>query len=147
MPAVSKVLVVGGGAAGAATAILLAQAGVEVDLVEIKPDIVTLGSGITLQGNALRVLRDLGVWDQVEAAGYGFDTLGLRAPDPAGTVIAVLPDARTGGPDLPATLGMPRQELARALHERAAELGGSCMIDRRPGGGTRVLARLPIQRG
>jgi 2-polyprenyl-6-methoxyphenol hydroxylase-like FAD-dependent oxidoreductase len=123
MPAVSKVLVVGGGAAGAATAILLARAGVEVDLVEIKPDIVTLGSGITLQGNALRVLRDLGVWDEVRAAGYGFDELGLRAPDPAGTVLAVIPDARTGGPDLPATLGMPRQELARVLHEQAVAVG------------------------
>ncbi|WP_028049428.1 FAD-dependent monooxygenase [Cellulomonas sp. URHD0024] len=123
MPAVSKVLVVGGGAAGVATAILLAEAGVEVDLLEIKPDIVTLGSGITLQGNALRVLRDLGVWDDVQKAGYGFDTLGLRAPDPAGTVIAVLPDARTGGPDLPAALGMPRQELARVLHARAEDVG------------------------
>ncbi|GIG21189.1 FAD-dependent oxidoreductase [Cellulomonas chitinilytica] len=123
MPAVSKVLVIGGGAAGAATAIFLAEAGVEVDLVEIKPDIVSLGSGITLQGNALRVLRDLGVWDRVEEAGYGFDTLGLRAPDPAGTLIAVLPDARTGGPDLPATVGMPRQDLARILHERATLAG------------------------
>ncbi|AEE47117.1 FAD-dependent monooxygenase [Cellulomonas fimi] len=123
MPAVSKVLVVGGGAAGAASAILLAEAGVEVDLIEIKPDIVTLGSGITLQGNALRVLRGLGVWDRVEAAGYGFNELGLRAPDPAGTLLAVLPDARTGGPDLPATVGMPRQELARILHDRATQVG------------------------
>lgn len=123
MPAVSNVLVVGGGAAGVATAILLAEGGIEVDLVEIKPDIVALGSGITLQGNALRVLRDLGVWSEVEKAGYGFDTLGLRAPDPAGTLLAVLPDARTGGRDLPAALGMPRQDLARVLHARAAEVG------------------------
>ena len=34
-----------------------------------------------------------------------------------------------------------------AMRERAAELGGSCTIDSRPDGGTRVLARLPIQRG
>jgi 2-polyprenyl-6-methoxyphenol hydroxylase-like FAD-dependent oxidoreductase len=63
------------------------------------------------------------VWDEVRAAGYGFDELGLRAPDPAGTVLAVIPDARTGGPDLPATLGMPRQELARVLHEQAVAVG------------------------
>ena len=33
------------------------QAGVAVDLVEIKPDVAALGSGITLQGNALRELQ------------------------------------------------------------------------------------------
>src|SRR5215208_6670565 len=108
MPAVNNVLVVGGGAAGTATAILLAEAGVAVDLVEVKPEPATVGSGITLQGNALRVLRRLGVWEQVRAAGYPFDGLGLRAPDPAGTLIVEMPDARTGGPDLPATVGMPR---------------------------------------
>ncbi len=63
-----------------------------------------------MQGNALRVLRDLGVWERVEAAGFAFDVLGLRAPD--GALIAEIPDARTGGPDLPATLGMNRPELA-----------------------------------
>ena len=39
MPAVRNVLVVGGGAAGAATAILLAEGGVSVDLIDIKPDV------------------------------------------------------------------------------------------------------------
>jgi two-component system NarL family sensor kinase len=33
-----------------------------------------------------------------------------------------------------------------AMRERAAELGGTCIIDGRPGEGTRVLARLPMQR-
>src|SRR5947209_11043150 len=117
VPAVTTALVVGGGAAGAATAILLAEAGVAVDLVEIKPEPTAVGSGITLQGNALRVLRQLGVWEHVRAAGYAFDSLGLRAPDPAGTLIAEIPDVRTGGDDLPATLGMPRPELARILLE------------------------------
>ena len=106
MPAVQNVLVVGGGAAGAASAMLLAEQGVAVEVVEAKPDVTALGSGITLQGNALRVLRRLGVWEQVSAKGYAFDDLGIRAPDPNGTVVAEFPDARTGGPDLPATLGM-----------------------------------------
>ena len=30
------------------------------------------------------------------------------------------------------------------MRERAAELGGSCVIEPLPGGGTRVLARLPL---
>jgi 2-polyprenyl-6-methoxyphenol hydroxylase-like FAD-dependent oxidoreductase len=123
VPAVNSVLVVGAGLAGAATAIHLAAAGVAVDLVEIKPDTAALGSGITLQGNALRELRSLGVWDEVQAAGYAFDVTGIRAPDPFGTVVAEIPDARTGGPDLPAAMGMPRPELARILVDRATEVG------------------------
>jgi 2-polyprenyl-6-methoxyphenol hydroxylase-like FAD-dependent oxidoreductase len=123
VPAVNSVLVVGAGLAGAATAIHLAAAGVAVDLVEIKPDTAALGSGITLQGNALRELRSLGVWDQVQAAGFPFDVTGIRAPDPFGTVVAEIPDAKTGGPDLPAAMGMPRPELARILVDRATEVG------------------------
>src|SRR4051812_24532330 len=123
MPAVINVLVVGSGLAGAAVAIHLAKAGVAVDLVEIMPDVAAIGSGITLQGNALRELRALGVWDQVQAAGYAFDVTGIRAPDPHGSVVAEIPDARTGGPDLPAVMGMPRPELARILVDRAVEVG------------------------
>jgi 2-polyprenyl-6-methoxyphenol hydroxylase-like FAD-dependent oxidoreductase len=123
MSAVGSVLVVGGGLAGAATAVHLARQGVAVDLVEIKPENAALGSGITLQGNALRELRSLGVWEQALAAGYPFDVTGIRAPDPYGTVVVEVPDARTGGPDLPAAMGMPRPELARILTERATEVG------------------------
>jgi len=70
MPSVRNVLIVGSGAAGCAAAILFARDGAAVDLIEIKPDLSALGSGITVQGNALRVLRQIGVWDEVAAAGY-----------------------------------------------------------------------------
>ena len=123
MPAIRSVLVVGAGAAGCAAATLLAEAGVSVDLIDIQPDVSALGSGITLQGNALRVLRQLGVWDQVSVRGYAFDTLGLRAPDPAGTLLVELTDVRTGGDDLPATLGMYRPDLAAILVDRASQAG------------------------
>src|SRR4029453_3832123 len=119
MPAVNNVLVVGAGLAGAGVAIHLATKGVAVDLIEIKPEVAALGSGITLQGNALRELKSLGVWDQVQAAGYAFGVPGFRAPAPAGTVLFEVPDAKTGGPDLPAVLGMPRPELANILVDRA----------------------------
>ena len=121
MPSVRNVLIVGGGAAGCAAAILFARDGAAVDLIEIKPDLSALGSGITVQGNALRVLRQLGVWDEVAAAGYAFNTLGLRAPD--GTLLVEMEDARTGGPDLPATVGMYRPALARILTDAAAAAG------------------------
>ncbi|MEV6495111.1 FAD-dependent oxidoreductase [Actinoplanes sp. NPDC051633] len=134
MPAVNSVLVVGAGLAGSATAIRLAEAGVAVDLVEAKPDVAATGSGITLQGNALRELRALGVWDRARRAGYAFDVTGIRAPDPAGTVVAEIPDARTGGPDLPAVMGMPRPALARILLDRATEVGAKVRFATTPTG-------------
>ncbi|MDV6279351.1 FAD-dependent monooxygenase [Rhodococcus jostii] len=119
-----SVLVIGGGISGSAAAIFLARAGVGVDLIEAKARGGAVGSGITLQGNALRVLCDLGVWEQVSASGWGFDTLGIRASDETGALIAEIPDARTGGPDLPATVGMERPRLAAILHG-AAEAAGA----------------------
>jgi len=123
MSAVSRVAIVGSGVAGTTAAILLAEGGVDVDVFEQKPDLSALGSGITLQGNALRVFDRLGVWDRVKEAGYAFDTTGLRAPGPDAPVIAQISDAPTGGPDYPAVAGMYRPDLARILADRATELG------------------------
>ncbi len=123
MPAVDSVLVVGAGTAGAATAILLADAGVRVDLVEIRPDVTALGSGITLQGNALRVLRQLGVLTECLVRGWPAEAMVLRAPDAAASVLAELVEHRSGGPDLPASMGMYRPDLARILVDRAARAG------------------------
>ncbi|MBD7996314.1 FAD-dependent monooxygenase [Arthrobacter sp. Sa2CUA1] len=123
MAAVSKVGIVGSGAAGLTAAALLADAGVDVEILEKADGPSPLGSGITLQGNALRIFRQLGIWDEIAAKGFAFSELGLRAPDPAGTVLAVMDDARTGGADLPATLGMYRPDLAEALRRRAESAG------------------------
>jgi len=123
MSAVQNVLVVGGGLAGAGVAIRLARAGVAVDLVEVKPDVHALGSGITLQGNALRELDGLGVWETARERGYPFDVTGFRAPDPVGTELFAVPDAKTGGPEYPAAMGMTRPDLAQLLHDKAAEVG------------------------
>lgn len=121
MAAVDEVLVVGAGVAGCAVAGFLARDGVRTDVVEIHHDVTALGSGITVQGNALRVLRDLGVWDRVEAAGYGFHVTGVRLPD--GTIVAEMEDLQTGGPDLPATMGMERRKLAEILVDGAGANG------------------------
>jgi 2-polyprenyl-6-methoxyphenol hydroxylase-like FAD-dependent oxidoreductase len=128
MPAVRNALVIGAGAAGSAAAILLADGGVSVDMVEARPAVAALGSGITVQGNALRVLRQLGVYDQVLGCGYAFNTLGMRLPDEAGTLVNEMEDVRSGGPDLPATVGMYRPDLARILVDRAAAAGAKIRL-------------------
>ncbi len=108
------VLVLGGGTAGNALTVLLRRSGHAVDLVESTSDWnATAGSGITLQGNALRVLREVGVLDSVLREGFPFEELGILAP--TGTVVAVQPTARVGGTDLPATLGMQRPRLQQIL--------------------------------
>jgi 2-polyprenyl-6-methoxyphenol hydroxylase-like FAD-dependent oxidoreductase len=128
MPAVRNVLVIGAGIAGPAIATHLAAFGVTVDLIDIQPAATTLGSGITMQGNALRELHRLGVLDQVREQGFSFNSVGLRAPDAAGTLLAELPDAHTGGPDLPATVGIARPALAGILIDRAAQAGAGIRL-------------------
>ena len=123
MTAVQKVLVIGGGSAGMASAILLAQAGVDVDLVEKNPGVSALGSGITLQANALRVLREVGILDQCLVEGADSTQLRLRAPDAQATVLVTMPDERPPGADLPNAIGMYRPALAGFLAERAKEAG------------------------
>ena len=123
MTAVEKVAVVGSGVAGLAVAIQLARAGVEVDVYESQPELYALGSGISLQGNALRLFDALGAWDEIRAAGYAFEGLTLRAPGPDAPIVAELPDVKTGGPDYPAAMGMSRADLARILAEHAQRAG------------------------
>jgi 2-polyprenyl-6-methoxyphenol hydroxylase-like FAD-dependent oxidoreductase len=123
MTAVQRVAIAGAGIAGLASAILLAEDGVEVDVYEVKPELSALGSGITLQGNALRSFHRLGIWDEVQQKCWSSDLLGLRAPGPDAAVIAVIPDAKTGGPDFPAAAGMYRPDLAQIMLDRATALG------------------------
>jgi 2-polyprenyl-6-methoxyphenol hydroxylase-like FAD-dependent oxidoreductase len=92
---------------------------------EAKPELSALGSGISLQGNALRVLDALGAWDDSRAAGYPFEGLNLRAPGPGAPIVAQLPDVRGGGPDYPAQMGMPRPALADILLAHAEKAGAN----------------------
>ncbi|HEX7835314.1 MAG TPA: FAD-dependent monooxygenase [Pseudolysinimonas sp.] len=131
MTAVQKVAIAGSGVAAMASAIQLAKAGVDVDVFEVKPELSALGSGITLQGNALRVFDALGVWDRVREKGFFFEGLTLRAPGPDAAVIAELPEVKTGGPDFPATGGMYRPDLAKILVDRAVEVGAKLHFGRK----------------
>ncbi|MER5194024.1 FAD-dependent monooxygenase [Streptomyces sp. NPDC002755] len=110
---VQKVLVVGGGITGSVLSVALAQRGADVELVEISPRWFGVGHGITLQGNALKALRSVGVLDRVLERAVPFDVLRLLRAD--GTLIAELPTPHTGGPDLPPTAGALRSDLQDAL--------------------------------
>jgi 2-polyprenyl-6-methoxyphenol hydroxylase-like FAD-dependent oxidoreductase len=102
-------LIVGGGPVGNSLSIFLRRNGFQVDLVEADPEWKILGSGITLQGNALRVLRELGVWPEVPANMVASDVPGRPS---------------LGGPDLPVTGGMFRPTLQAILVE-AVRISGT----------------------
>lgn len=110
---VQKVLVVGGGITGSVLSVALAQRGADVELVEISPQWFGVGHGITLQGNALKALRTVGVLDRVLERAVPFDMLRLLRAD--GELMAELPTPHTGGADLPSTAGALRSDLQNAL--------------------------------
>ncbi|MFG2958971.1 FAD-dependent monooxygenase [Streptomyces sp. NPDC048291] len=110
---VNKVLVVGGGITGSVLCLALAQRGVEAELVEVSPQWFGVGHGITIQGNALKALRSVGVLDRVLARAVPFDLMRLRRAD--GGLITELETPHTGGADLPSTAGALRSDLQNAL--------------------------------
>ncbi|HEX5015621.1 MAG TPA: sensor histidine kinase [Candidatus Limnocylindrales bacterium] len=68
----------------------------------------------------------------------GAATCSLRLVGGSDLTVVVEDDGR----GLPTT---PRAGVGLvSMHERAAELGGECRVEPRPGGGTRVVARLPL---
>jgi len=63
----NKILVVGGGIGGCATALALQQKGFTVEVFEKSPSLQEVGAGLSLWPNATQVLRLLGLGESVEA--------------------------------------------------------------------------------
>ncbi|MFT4084948.1 MAG: FAD-dependent monooxygenase [Nocardioides sp.] len=126
--AVRRVLVVGGGIAGGVLSLALAQRGVEVVLVDLRPELGGVGHGITVQGNALKAFREVGIYDRLAERGFPFNSLKLCAPD--GTVTAQIQAPPMGGEDLPGTMGAVRADIADLL---AGDIVASPLIDLRLG--------------
>jgi 2-polyprenyl-6-methoxyphenol hydroxylase-like FAD-dependent oxidoreductase len=115
-----KILIVGGGIAGMASAIRFREAGVAVDLIDIDPDWRVYGAGITITGVTLRSYKRLGLIDAIKAEGaitngsriFRFDGVHLQDLDE--------PVIEEG---LPATGGIMRPILHRIMQARVNELG------------------------
>lgn len=118
---VKHVLVVGGGITGCVAAIALAQKGVTVSLIEISPQWFGVGHGITVQGNALKAFQQIGAVERMLDKGHGFDHLEVRHAD--GNLLVRLDTPKTGGPELPATMGALRSDIQAVLVDMIHELG------------------------
>jgi len=117
----SRVLVVGGGITGGVLSLALAQRGVQVVLVDLRSELGGVGHGITLQGNALKAFRSVGIYDQLAERGFPFSNLRLKTAD--GQVIAEIPAPPMGGPDLPSTMGAVRGDIADILATEVEKAG------------------------
>jgi 2-polyprenyl-6-methoxyphenol hydroxylase-like FAD-dependent oxidoreductase len=118
VPAVSSVLIVGGGIAGMTLAIGLQRAGIRSEIVEINSERNVLGVGIALQGSALRALRAVGVLEQCVELGFGYSY--YKACNADGHVTGTVELPRLNGADYPATIGIMRQALHSVLKHAVA---------------------------
>ncbi|MDN3310201.1 FAD-dependent oxidoreductase [Microbacterium oryzae] len=118
---IRNVLIVGGGFTGLTAAIALARRSVAVTLVDRAKEWARVGHGLTIQGNALRVFKEIGVIDEVLEKGQSEQGLTLFFAD--GRVMAPLHTPHTGGEDLPPTIGALRPDLHEILVAKAESLG------------------------
>jgi cation diffusion facilitator CzcD-associated flavoprotein CzcO len=97
---VEHVLIVGGGIGGLTLAVALHQQGLRVEFVERNPEWHTLGAGLSVQPNGLRVLRQLRL-DSAVIDAVVFDLTAPAGPDvfagPVGAARAG-PETRTAVP-------------------------------------------------
>jgi 2-polyprenyl-6-methoxyphenol hydroxylase-like FAD-dependent oxidoreductase len=120
MAELNKVLIVGGGIGGMATAIRLRETGIAVDLIDLDPEWRVYGAGITITGPTLRAYKRLGLLDAIKTKGaitngsriFRFDGVHLRDLDE--------PALEEG---LPATGGIMRPVLHRIMQSRVNALG------------------------
>lgn len=135
---VSTALIIGGGITGPVTALALAKAGIQATVCESHQAAADgVGSMLSLAPNGLDALRIIGADKAVEAVGQPVP--GVVMADGGGNRLAEF----GGFPGLPATLGLARADLFRALADHAVaggvriEYGKRLVaVDETPGGVT-----------
>ncbi|MFG2356215.1 FAD-dependent oxidoreductase [Streptomyces sp. NPDC048521] len=117
----TKVLVIGGGIAGTATALGLHKAGHDVTVFEAHPFTAEdIGAFLTLASNGMRALAQLDATDAVTA--IGFPLTSLRLLDSQGTEVGHAPLGEAADPALRYRC-LRRGELNAALQAEAAQRG------------------------
>ncbi|MFB7368591.1 FAD-dependent oxidoreductase [Streptomyces sp. NPDC056222] len=124
-----NVMVIGGGVAGAASALALRRLGVEVTVYEAYAEPAgQVGSFLSLASNGLRVLRSLGVLDRVQRA--GIDVPGQRMWSSSGKLLGDVPRGRLSG-DALHSVTLMRGDLVEALRAEALAAGAAVVTGER----------------
>src|SRR3954453_19371128 len=129
MADIKKVLVIGAGIGGLGAGAALASRGVDVEIVEIKPEANVYGVGINQPANSLRALKTLGVLEEICDVGYEFDRWIFH--DHRGNLVVDVP-SKLGGNGIPPNEGLTRRNLTDLL------LGAAERADARATYGTTV---------
>lgn len=86
------VLIIGGGIAGLTTAAALQHFKIDFRVLEAVPEIKGVGAGISLAGNAMRVMQQLGLADAIKSKGHSISAMIIM--DDLGKTISVMDAAR-----------------------------------------------------
>lgn len=123
MPAVGRVLVVGGGPAGLTAATALRQRDIEAEIVEINDKLRPLGSGLTMMGPTLRALSlvDRKALESCIERGAGHP--GVIIGDSDGNELERVELPQLAGEDFPGGFGITRPVLWEILAEMAKRAG------------------------
>jgi 2-polyprenyl-6-methoxyphenol hydroxylase-like FAD-dependent oxidoreductase len=143
-------VVAGGGIAGLASAIALAQSGWHVTVLERKPEFGEEGAGLGFTSNGMTALHALGLAEAVRATGHIAPHAGYQ--DPSGRWLLRTPENKAVLDEVTAVCGIHRQRLHGLLRE-AAETAGAELVTGaevtavRPGTAAGDLARVSWRRG
>jgi 2-polyprenyl-6-methoxyphenol hydroxylase-like FAD-dependent oxidoreductase len=117
-----RILVVGGGPAGATAAFWLAKAGFEVTVAERSTNKFAYGQGIDITGPAVKIVQKMGVYDTIKSRVTG--EAGFAFLDDNGDVIAAVGTAENEngkGLSLTQEIEIMRGDVTQILADRAKE--------------------------
>ena len=120
-PAFESALIIGAGIAGMSAALSLREAGVRVRLIDRDPNWGVYGAGITITGPTLRVMKRLGILEDVLKEGW--TSADIRACDANGKLIADIAGQSADHDGIPGAGGIMRPVLHRLLAERVLASG------------------------
>jgi 2-polyprenyl-6-methoxyphenol hydroxylase-like FAD-dependent oxidoreductase len=122
MDDVKRVLIIGAGIGGLGAGAALAQRGVEVEIVEVRPQPNVYGVGINQPANSLRALKAIGALERVREVGFEWDR--TRFNDHRGNLVVAV-KSQLGGDDVPPNAGLTRRDLHDILIETADRAGAT----------------------
>jgi 2-polyprenyl-6-methoxyphenol hydroxylase-like FAD-dependent oxidoreductase len=131
-----KILIVGAGIGGLTAAITLRQAGFGVEVFERAAELKEIGAGIALSANAIRVLKHLGLMQQVIDRGAVIEA--AASYNSRGDTISRLPTNLTDVPSVCLHRAGLQQALFSALPPDCVHLGDQFVNFEKTG--TRVMA-------
>jgi len=111
-----RILIAGGGIAGLTLATALSRVGLDAELVERDTEWRTVGAGIAVQPNGVRVLRGLGLGPALDAGGTRIDRWLFRDQD--GVVLSEIEMHAVWG-DIGPFIGIDRARLQEVLRAKA----------------------------